>query len=156
MHSLSCCRAALRSPQLHQVRPLSDASAADCTALVCSAAAMGWEPERGKELVTPLEGGGQGAEAACTYSVVLQLDDGSGLTGGWDDDDFLGDGAVACAATAEAMEDLLDAAADDFGRLGWDEQRRRLNALLGRPRLWTLTRDPRHGGWRIDASVPVD
>ena len=37
-----------------------------------------------------------------------------------------------------------------------EEQRRRLNLLIGKPRLWALTCDPRHGGWRIDSSVPLD
>ena len=54
------------------------------------------------------------------------------------------------------MEDLLDAPPAAFGALPWEEQRRRLNLLIGKPRLWALTRDPRHGGWRIDSSVPLD
>ena len=85
---------------------------------------------------------------------MLHLDDGSGA--GWDDDDFLGDGALVCVSTTEAMEDLLDASPAAFGALPWEEQRRRLNLLIGKPRLWALTCDPRHGGWRVDSSVPLD
>lgn len=125
---------------------------------------MGWEPERGKIVFSLGEGGGTAGGAAsgddavcmrmCIYTVMLHLDDGSGA--GWDDDDFLGDGALVCSSTTEAMEDLLDAPPAAFGAMPWEEQRRQLNLLLGRPRLWALTRDPRHGGWRIDSSVPVD
>ena len=126
---------------------------AGCWSLVCSAAAMGWEPERGKGVVSPGEGG-DAAGGMCVYTVMLHLDDGSGA--GWDDDDFLGDGALVCDSTTEAIEDLLDASPAAFGALPWEEQRRRLNLLIGKPRLWALTCDPRHGGWRIDSSVPLD
>ena len=37
---------------------------AGCWSLVCSAAAMGWEPERGKGVVSPGEGGGAAGGAA--------------------------------------------------------------------------------------------
>ena len=114
---------------------------------------MGWEPERGKGVVSPGEGG-DAAGGMCVYTVMLHLDDGSGA--GWDDDDFLGDGALVCDSTTEAIEDLLDASPAAFGALPWEEQRRRLNLLIGKPRLWALTCDPRHGGWRIDSSVPLD
>merc|ERR1740139_1727164 len=81
VYNLSVCRAALHSTQLREVRPIS--SAAGFGSLVCSAAAMGWEPERGKIVFSLGEGGGTAGGAAsgddavcmrmCIYTVMLHL-----------------------------------------------------------------------------------
>ena len=54
------------------------------------------------------------------------------------------------------MEELLDSTAADFGQMPWEEQQGRLNSVLMRQRLWSLTRAGPDDAWRIDASVPLD
>jgi len=140
LYNLSTSRAALCSSQLHQPQQLATAPP-DCVALVCAAAAVAWAPEcGGGGLVYGGEPGGGPPE----LTIALSLRDGGSAE------------PVQCGSTSSTMEELLDSSAADFGLLPWEEQQRRLNLVLMRQRLWSLTRAGPADAWRIDASVPID